>query len=341
MNDEIVLSSRIRLARNIDGYPFFLSDERAPLLVKTVFDVLKKIDRFCLYRMTDFCETEALAMMERHLISPDLIKNKKYGAAVVSEDESVSIMVNEEDHIRAQCILGGLSLDGAYKKLSLIDNALAGELKFAFSQKYGYLTSCLTNVGTGMRASVMMFLPALTITGSLPDCINNAARLNMAVRGVYGEGSDSHGFIYQISNQRTLGISEVDIYRSVQSTAEQIARTESKARDYLLRSAPAVIKDKISRSYGILTNCYKIDHNEFIASIAFVKLGVYYGILNLTDRTGLNELITEMGSANLSIHLKDGGGSTEAREARRDILRAQNCVRRLKKLVMLNGDYID
>lgn len=326
MND-IILSSRVRLARNIDGYPFFLNDERATLLTKAVSDRLKKIDRFRLYRMSDFGETESLAMMERHLISPDLIKNKKFGAAVVSEDESVSIMINEEDHVREQCILSGFNLEAAYKKISLLDSSLSGELKFAFSPKYGYLTSCLTNLGTGMRASVMMFLPALSITKTLERCIAGVTRLNMAIRGVYGEGSESSGYIYQISNQRTLGISEIEIYKSVSSAAEHIAAAEIKAREYLIKTNPSDIKDKILRAYGILTNCYKINHNEFVGNIAFIKLGIYYGLLQLNDENGLEEFIAEMGPASLSINLK------QSNALGRDILRAENCRKRVKQYV--------
>ncbi len=328
MND-IILSSRIRLARNIEDYPFFLADERALVLAKTVADKLKKIDRFSLYSMSKFDDSQALAMMERHLISLDLIKNKKFGAAVVSEDESVSIMLNEEDHIREQCILSGLALEQAYNKINLIDATLGSEIKFAFSPTYGYLTSCLTNVGTGMRASVMMFLPALTLTKSLEGCIRSVTRLNMAVRGVYGEGSESSGFIYQISNQRTLGITEKDIWQSVQSAAEHIAVAEVKARDYLIRTNPSEVKDKILRSYGILTNCYKLNYNEFINHIAFIKLGAHYKMLNFTDLKKLDEFITEMGPANISIHLKD------VSPQERDIIRAENCRKRLKKLVIV------
>lgn len=329
--DDIILSSRIRLARNIDGYPFFLKDERASLLVKTVADKLKKIDRFNLYPMSKFADTEALAMMERHLISQDLIKNKKYGAVVVSEDESISIMLNEEDHIREQCILSGLSLEQAYQKLSLIDATLASELKFAFSPTFGYLTSCLTNLGTGMRASVMMFLPALTLTKSLESCLNSVTRLNMAVRGVYGEGSESSGFIYQISNQRSLGISEKDIYQSVQSAANHIASAEIKAREYLFSANPSELKDKILRSYGILTNCYKISYNELLNHIAFIKLGAFYNMLSINDYKALNDFIIEMGPANISIHIKDNSS------LERDIKRAENCRKRLSKFILLNN----
>lgn len=331
MND-IILSSRIRLARNIDGYPFFLKDERASLLAKTVADKLKKIGRFSFYHMSKFADTEALAMMERHLISQDLIKNKKFGAAVVSEDESISFMLNEEDHIREQCILSGLSLEQAYQKISLIDAALATELKFAFSPTFGYLTSCLTNLGTGMRASVMMFLPALTLTKSLERCLNSVTRFNMAVRGVYGEGSESSGFIYQISNQRSLGITEKDIYQSVESAANHIATAEIKAREYLIKSNPNEIKDKILRSYGVLTNCYMINHNEFLNHIAFIKLGAFYKMLSIIDYKGLNDFITDMGPANISIHLKDNS------PLERDIRRAENCRKRLSKFILVKYD---
>lgn len=324
---DIVLSSRVRLARNINGYPFFLKDERAVLLAKTVSDSLKKIDRFNLYRMSAFEDATAVAMMERHLVSADLIKNRRFGAVVISEDENVSIMLNEEDHIREQCILKGLSLKDAYDRLILIDRALSGEMQFAFSPTYGYLTSCLTNLGTGLRASVMMFLPALTLTKSLEDCLNGVARLNMAVRGVYGEGSDSSGYIYQISNQRTLGITESEIILAVESAAGHIAQAEIRARDFLIKTAPIETKDRILRSYGILTNCYRLSHGEFVNLIAFIKLGIHYGLLENSDPAVLDELITDMGPANIC---RDIAGMSAPE---RDALRAERVVKELRRIV--------
>lgn len=331
-NDDIVLSSRVRLARNIDGYPFFLKDERAEQINKTVAEKLRLIDRFNLYRMSEFkSRNEALALMERHLISPDLIKNAKYGAVVVSDDERISVMLNEEDHIREQCILKGLSLRDAYDQINLIDRDLGSEFRFAFSPAYGYLTSCLTNVGTGMRASVMMFLPALTLTRSLEDCVSSVTRLNMAIRGVYGEGSDTSGYIYQISNQKTLGITEEDIIKSVENVAEHIIEAERSAREFLYNSSAVELKDKILRSYGTLTNCYKLNHGEFMNLIAFVKLGIYYGIFNKTDER-LEDIIAAVQPSNLCVaHGKDMSG------AERDVCRAEFIRKELKKSVKYNN----
>jgi protein arginine kinase len=324
MNNDIVLSSRVRLARNIDGYPFFLQDERAALITKTVSETLKKIDKFQLFRMIKLEDSMATALVERHLISPDLVKNKNAGAVVISDDEKISVMLSEEDHLRLQCILSSFSLDEAFERISRIDKTLSSELNFAFSNKYGYLTSCLTNLGTGMRASVMMFLPALTLSGSLEQCFAGITRLSMAVRGVYGEGSEASGFIYQISNQRTLGITEQEIIQSVKAAAMHIINSEIKAREFIFSSMPDEIKDRILRSYGTLTKCHKLSYKEFMNLISYVKLGVYYKMFTQKDTEEIGRLIIETGPANIGIKL------LEDTPLERDKLRAEEVRRRLK-----------
>jgi len=317
MKNDIFISSRLRLARNIDGYPFFLKDDRAAGLISTVFSTLRQMDKVNIYKMSDFDGATALAMMERHLISADLIKNKRYGAAIVGDDEAISIMLNEEDHIREQCIYKGLNLKKSYERLGYIDRALAKELKFAYHQTYGYLTSCLTNLGTGLRASVMMFLPALAITKNIDECLKNIARGGMTVRGVYGEGSDSAGFIYQISNSRTLGITEHDIIEGVELAAMSLAKAESTARNMLIERDVVVIKDKILRSYGILSHCYNLPYSEFLSHIALIKLGIYYGFINIAEFDKLNDLIVQMGPASLAVEAAGQKGSMD-----KDVLRA-------------------
>ena len=214
--DDVVISSRIRLARNVNDIPFpsRLNDERASLIARKVYDSLQAGDSYDLYKMSNISEIDGNVLMEKHLISADLLNNNQFGAAIINESETVSIMINEEDHIREQSILKGFNLKEAYEKINAVDDCIAARIRFAFDPRLGYLTSCPTNLGTGLRASVMMFLPGLSITKNLDSCVNAVSRLNMTVRGVYGEGSDADGFLYQVSNQKTLGVSESEIIQS-------------------------------------------------------------------------------------------------------------------------------
>ncbi|MBE5731146.1 MAG: ATP--guanido phosphotransferase [Clostridiales bacterium] len=327
MNENIILSSRVRLARNVDGLPF--KRVNTSTIAAKAMSALRTTDSYTMYPMTALRPIEQLRLVERHLISKELTDCG--GSAIIRSDNKVSVMIGEEDHIREQCILEGLNLHDAYTELRHIDKVLSGEFKFAFSPTYGYLTSCLTNVGTGMRASVMMFLPALSLTGSLNKCISGVTRLNMAVRGVYGEGSEAEGYVYQISNQKTLGISESDIVASVENVANHIVESEIKARAALMQTDPDGLKDKILRSYGILCNCYSISKSEFMKLIAFVKLGVYYKILDCADMAALESLIAEIQPACLCL---DAGGMIDGGE--RDKLRAEKCYK-LRQIIMRTG----
>ncbi|MBQ4049351.1 MAG: ATP--guanido phosphotransferase, partial [Clostridia bacterium] len=240
MQNDVIISSRVRLARNLSDFPFYAEGEDALRIAKNVSDAVKDLGHYDVHLMSNLNgNVESYSLMEKHLISPDLIKNKKSGVAIISEDKTVSIMVNEEDHLRQQCITQGFSLDEAYRKIDDLDTHLSKKLNFAFHQKLGYLTTCITNLGTGLRASVMMFLPALSMTRSLEEVVANVSRLNLTVRGVYGEGSDHEGYIYQISNQNTLGISEQEIIDAVKKAATHIRDAEIAARNSLMSSAEA------------------------------------------------------------------------------------------------------
>ncbi len=199
-----VVSTRVRLARNLEGYPFpsHLKDEKqAKEIIRLVSSGLSRVDGFTrpdefkLYYMDGISEEEALSLKENHLISPNLIKNRRYSAALINSDKSISIMINEEDHLREQCIVSGLELRPAYEAMSKIDARISSSMKFAFDEQFGYLTACPTNLGTGLRASVMFFLPALTINGIMPKIIRSISRLGLTVRGIYGEGSEAEGYM--------------------------------------------------------------------------------------------------------------------------------------------------
>lgn len=339
--NDVVVTSRVRLARNAEGlpYPHKLNDDRALLLVRKVYEAVNKRrsdenadsgydnEEYALYRMETLGDIDGEVLREKHLISSDLLDNKKYGAAIINDSETVSVMVGEEDHIRAQCILQGFNLPEAYRKINGVDDDISKAVKFAYDPKLGYLTSCPTNIGTGMRASAMMFLPGLSITHNLEQCVGAVARLNMTIRGVYGEGSETDGYLYQISNQKTLGVSEQDILSSVQASIGHIADTELKARDELYKAGETALKDRILRSFGILCHAYTLDSKEFMKLFAMVKLGAYYGLIKVSDSQKFEKLVTDAQPANiLNLSGKKLG------EKERDIFRAAYVAKTLKSI---------
>ena len=338
--NDVVVTTRVRLARNADGlpYPYKLNDDRAVLLARKVYEAVHKRaagesaeescgDDYALYRMESISDIDGGVLKEKHLISADLLENKKYGAAIINGNETVSIMVGEEDHVREQCILQGFNLPEAYRKINAIDDAISKSVKFAYDAKLGYLTSCPTNVGTGMRASAMMFLPGLSISRNLEQCVTAAARLNMTIRGVYGEGSESDGYYYQISNQKTLGISEQEILTSVQASIGHIAEAELKAREELYKTNEIALKDRILRSYGVLCHAYTLDSKECMKLLAMVKLGVYYGLLKVSDSQRLEKLVTDAQPANI-VNLS----GKPLQETERDVFRAAYVGKTLKSI---------
>lgn len=289
---DCIVSTRIRLARNIANRPFphMLNGKRDERLIKEVCNACDKLFKYDIYDMCKLDEIERIALLERHYISPKLAENIENGMVIISDQNGVSIMLNEEDHIRAQCVLEGYNFEQAYKNIKEFDSALAKTVEIAYSEQFGYLTACPTNLGTGMRASVMMFLPALTISGSIIGIINSVQKTGITARGVYGEGSDSEGYMYQISNQASIGISEREIINLVGNIVEKICEEERKARLNLHRYNKVELEDKIMRAYGLLKYAVKISSKEFMEAISLVKLGVNLQILNL-DLRSLNELI--------------------------------------------------
>ena len=293
--DDVVVSTRIRFARNVKDLPFpkRLSgqEEIYSVLMKGVKEACDGLFKSRFYKMCDIDSLLAQSYVEMHLISNDLVKNVNFGALVVSEDEDVAVMINEEDHIREQCVVEGFDLDGAYRKLVKVDEAIAAKLNIAFDPKLGYLTACPTNLGAAMRASVMVFLPALTLTKKINSLINDLQRLDFTTRGVYGEGSGAQGFMYQISNQATVGKSEEDIINLVKKTVSRIIEIERKERENLKKTHGVELQDKIMRAFGILTNCYLIDSAEFSELLGYVKLGVALGYVS-RDMAKINKLLT-------------------------------------------------
>ena len=325
-----IVTSRIRLARNVRGYPFHISN---PIVAKEisrkVYRALVKTDTFNLYHMENLSTIKAEAMKERHLISQNLIDNSSCGAVLINQDESVSVMVNEEDHIREQCFMRGLRLTEAYQHLLKIDDDLSKNLDIAFDRKYGYLTACPTNLGTGMRASVMMFLPALTESGKIGALIAETSKLGLTVRGLYGEGSGSEGFMYQISNEVTLGVSEEEIISEVEKTVLEICAAERDEMERLYVRNELKTMDKTRKSFGILTNAVMLDYSEFLMHIAQVKLGAMLGMIPISaeDFEVIDDLIVKVRPANVC---EQYGKKLSA--LNRDLFRAEIVGKKLLKI---------
>lgn len=295
-----IIKSRVRLARNLANYPFKVTDQKVALdIIKNVNRALVKCDTFNLFFTSRVSAMTLEAMKERHLISSNLIENKDCGAVLVNPDESISVMVNEEDVIREQCFMRGLRLREAYDRLSVLDDELNKYLNIAFDKRLGYLTACPTNVGTGLRASVMLFLPALTESGRIGELIKEVERLGLTVRGVYGEGSDAEGAIYQVSNEVTLGVSEYDILKEVEDTVMEICMAERKEEERLYIKKELKTMDRAKKSFGILTNAVMLSYSEFLSHVANVKLGAMLGMISVTDVTAIDDLIVSVRPANL------------------------------------------
>ncbi len=299
--DDIVISSRVRLARNAKDVPFpsRLSDERAfSVIMKAAEESAKALFKFKFYQMGRLEEVDRQAIFERHLISRELMQNLETGAVIVSDKEDMSIMINEEDHYRIQAISKGFNLKDAMNRAIAYDNVLAGKIKLAYSEKLGYLTSCPTNVGTGLRASVMLHLPALTISGKINQIIDSIHKLSLTVRGVYGEGSKADGYMYQISNQVSLGQSEQEILDSVSSVIDIICKAEDQERKSMQKKEGLRLVDKVSRAYGVLTNATLLSTSELLELVSYVRLGASLGIINLNG--DIQDLIISVQPANLT-----------------------------------------
>ena len=331
-DSDIVLSSRIRLARNIDQFQFsFLnSSEEALKVIETVKSRIKKgsfanTGNMDLLMMDELQPLQKRILVEKHLISPHLAENANHGACLLSENEEISIMINEEDHIRIQCLYPGLQLLEALNTAFQIDDWLEEEINYAFDEKVGYLTSCPTNVGTGLRASVMLHLPGLVMTQQLNRIIPAINQLGLVVRGIYGEGSEALGNIFQISNQITLGKSEQDIVEDLKSVVGQIVSQERSVRDTLVKTSNIQLEDRVYRSFGVLTNSRIIETKEAAKCLSDVRLGIDIGYIKDISRNILNELMILTQPGFLQQY---AGGPLRPNE--RDIRRASLIRERLK-----------
>lgn len=295
-DNDIVVSTRVRLARNLSKYPFpnAMNKETIKKAREEIENCIMNSNStlskdFKIYNMLDLEDTDKKMLAEKHLISFDLLDNKD-SSVLINKDENMSVMLMEEDHLRLQVIMGGFKLDEAYETANRVDDVIDENVQYAFDADFGYLTSCPTNTGTGLRASVMMHLPALTMTNSIQRIISSAGGLGIAIRGMYGEGSKAYGSLYQISNQVTLGLTEKEIIEKVKNIVNQIAEHEKQARKKLLENNRDYIEDKIYRAYGILKYARTISSKEAKALISDVLMGKNMGIIDI-DNGELIELM--------------------------------------------------
>jgi protein arginine kinase len=316
----LVVSSRIRLARNIKGIPFpkRMSNEQKEELLCKFKDILdgvniENLGKLKFISMDAVPEEELFAMVERHIISPDFAKKQGPKGIVISENEAVSVMLLEEDHIRIQVILGGLSLNLAYNVAKEIEQILSENLNLAFDDTLGYLTECPTNLGTGLRASLMLHLPILKQSGALSSVTDSVSKIGLTVRGMYGEGSGAGANLFQLSNQVTLGISEQAAIENLTAIATGIIQKERSARENLDKNA---LEDSIYRSLGTLRYARLLTSGEMMNLISSVKLGVEMGILEGIDPALPISILVQTGAYSLQ---KANGRMTPAD---RDMLRA-------------------
>lgn len=320
---DVIVSTRVRLARNLRGYPFPAKldlDGR-----QTVNELVRNAvqngnsairDRFQYIEMEKLTEPEAVSLVERHLISPEFASEREGRALLLMDDESVSIMINEEDHVRLQVMQQGLSLSQAYEMADKLDTLLDESFSFAFDDRLGFLTQCPTNLGTGMRASLMLHLPALQESGAMNRIAMNLSKLGLTIRGIYGEGTSPKGAMYQLSNQVTLGLSEQAAIDNLKDIAMQLVAQERSARDSMARHIETL--DAVGRSMGILQNARILTNDEFMKLISNVRLGIGMGVIKDVSFDTINALTIEAQPATL---MKEAGKILTPAE--RDERRAQ------------------
>ena len=318
---DTVISTRVRFARNLAGYNFdsTLGEKEAREIIAKISDVFTPGLGFERVDLDENNRLEALSYVEKHFISREFASKKAPHALLLSEKFNTAVMVCEEDHVRLQAILPGLALNEAYEDLCRFDDLLDSNVELAYDEKLGYLTHCPTNLGTGMRASVMMFLPALTMANQIGGIAAQLSKIGLTIRGMYGEGSESRGSLYQISNQVTLGVSEEETIRKIGEIVAQISNRERKLRATMKEERLDVLKDKVLRAEGTLRYAHMLSSSETTELFSLVRLGVSLGIIADVDYSTLSRILVETSPATLTLESDDYPKNDTAR----DILRAQ------------------
>jgi protein arginine kinase len=331
---DVVLASRIRLARNLEGIPFpqRANEEQLSQVVAQLKNSLCDLSTegqldYMFIDLEKLPLLERLVLVEKHIISPNHAREAGNRALIVKNDTTVSIMVNEEDHLRIQCLMPGLNLIEAFSSANEVDDIIEAKHNVAFNEQLGYLTSCPTNLGTGLRASVMVHLPALVLAGQINRIVNAVTQLGLTVRGLYGEGTEAVGNIFQISNQLTLGFTEQEIIDNLYSVVKQVVDHERTARGGLYAEATDMLTDRVWRSYGILKYARSLSGQEALNMLSDVRMGCELGIIDEIQNCNFNELMV-ITRPNFLEKMSD---RTELTSNERKLLRAQMIREKLAK----------
>ncbi|MBI3252276.1 MAG: protein arginine kinase [Candidatus Omnitrophica bacterium] len=329
-NSDIVMSSRVRVARNLEKLPFshWANKKQEKETMERLEDAVTGVELMrpsLSVRMAEIDDVDKQFLLERHLVSREHITHPEFKSVVVGDREIISVMINEEDHLRVQVMQSGFNLQECWRIASRLDDALHKKAKFAFSSEWGYLTACPTNAGTGLRASVMLHLPSLVMTKQVSRVLQAITKLGMTARGLYGEGTEAEGNFFQISNQITLGSAEEDIIDNLERIIRQVIGHEENARKTLMKQNREVLQDKIWRANGTLRSAYIINTKETMSLLSMVRLGVDMGLIGDIDRRAVNELFILTQPA----HLQKIEGKVLS-SAQRDVKRANLIRRRLE-----------
>lgn len=330
-NPDIVMSSRVRLARNLEKFPFphWANKKEAEEILKTITEMLPRIDylkNISIFKLEEMDGVDKEFLVERHLMSYEHAQKPQNRAIAVDPEEIVSIMINEEDHLRMQVMQSGFNLYEAWSIMNKIDDAIAKEMRFAFHSEWGYLTACPTNTGTGLRGSVMLHLPALVMSRQINRVLAAIAKLSFTTRGLYGEGTQAMGNFFQISNQVSLGQSEEEIINKINGLIRQVIEQENQAREVMVTRDRAHLEDRIFRSFGLIKTAHIITSQETIELLSMVRLGCDLGMIKEIDRRDINEVFIITQPAHMQ-KLENKKLSTQER----DIQRAQIIRSKLSK----------
>jgi len=290
---QIVISSRVRLARNLANTPFpnRLRQEQAEMVLSKIKTAFADLYSYRFFALKDLPKEKQQLLAAKHLISPLLIEQSAIAAFAVNEDESTLAMINEEDHLRLQALLPGLQLTRACKLAFALDDALEAKLNFAFDESLGYLSACPSNLGTGLRASVMLHLPALVLSKQQQEVFNSLPHLGLTVRGLYGEGTEARGNLFQISNQTTLGNSEQDLIKHLEDITSRIIMQEKQMRSFLIEKHPDYLEDNIWRSFAILRYARRISGEEMAERLSLLRLGIDLGMIKNLSGEAVSKLL--------------------------------------------------
>lgn len=324
---DIVMSSRIRLARNVADFPFIrrCSDIDRANLEATIRDSMKRQPRLAELDYLNVALLEPLDrqfLVERQLISRELSEAEGARSVAIEKEERLSVMINEEDHLRIQVMHSGFDLQSAWERINELDDQIESQVRYAYHQQYGYLTACPTNVGTGMRVSVLVHLPALVITQQIDKVFRSLQRINLVVRGLYGEGSQAMGDFYQVSNQITLGKTEEDLVRRVSEVVPVLINYERKAREYLINENQHDLFDQVSRAYGTLQNAQQISSEETMHLLSRVRMGINLGLIGNLEIPTINKLFVHTQPAHLQKLTRSGPSNSQRNIERANYLQS-------------------